>query len=325
MEPRLIPLNAVIAMYSNTKTSWPRPFFEAGYRLEGLELPIRLADDSKVTADAIGFRRETNSFQMHESKSGANVEVAQAQRYFRASPTYLVTALSVTIESQQPLSAQTTYACLRENEERILLGLSEAKVNVPVLSVGPNDVTAVGAPIDDPVLRDLFANPVVVPGAPPGVITVDADSPDEEFDRVVFPSLVAAMAQDRENISMVALAEEALPYYAIYPAPYRGRLRKKVASAARRAAEADSQHLEYRPPTNAEPDGLIRILATPEQADPRGRTQQYQAIQGRLGGGNRRARRAEIEGQGNLFAAADLEQELDSAKPVANDDRGEEI
>ena len=194
-----------------------------------------------------------------------------------------------------------------------------------MLSVGPNDVTAVGAPIDDPVLRSMFANPVQVPGPPPGVVTVDADSPGEEFDRVVVPSLVSALAQDRENISMMALAEDSLPYYAIYPAPYRLRLRRKVAAAARRAAEADSQHLEYRPPTNAEPDGLIRILSTPEQADPRGRTQQYQAIQNRLGGGKRRARRAEIEGQGNLFAAADLEQELDSAKPATNDDRGEEL
>lgn len=69
MEQRFVPLNAVIGMYSTTKTSWPRPFHDAGYRLQALEFPIRLDDVSSIVADAIGYNAE-NRFALHESKSG---------------------------------------------------------------------------------------------------------------------------------------------------------------------------------------------------------------------------------------------------------------
>jgi hypothetical protein len=324
MEARLIPLNAVIALHSPTATSWPRPFFEAGYRLEGLELPIKLEDDSKVTADVVGFKRRTNSFLLHEAKSGSNIEPEQANRYARVPENYLVTALSVTLDSPDPVSAQTVYACLRQNEERILLGLDQVELNAPLLSIGPQDVHVVGVPFADPDLNAAFAAPISVPSEPPGVITVDADSPDDAFDNVVFPSLVAAMSLERQNVTIASLAEESLPYFAVYPSPYKQRLKRKIGAAARRAAESDPQHLEYRPATQSEPDGVVRILATPEQADPRGRTQQYQAIQNRFDGGRRRKPRAEMVGQESLFPGGDLEQELDSARASDIEEREEE-
>ncbi len=80
MEQRLTPLNAVVALYSNTRTSWPRPFFDLGYRLEGLEFPVQLDDQDKVVPDVAGFNRETNRFLLHEAKSGNNVDEDQACR-----------------------------------------------------------------------------------------------------------------------------------------------------------------------------------------------------------------------------------------------------
>jgi hypothetical protein len=325
MEQRLVPLNAVLAMYANTTTSWPKPFSDLGYRLEALEFPVK-NDDRFISVDAVGFKGSENRFHLHEAKSGTSVPAEQAQRYADADPAYLVRSVGVTVGGGALPSAQSTYVCLKEHEERILWFLSEAKVELPVISIGEDTIEALGTAFADPELAEKFSEPISIPGPPPGIIVVDADSPDDDFDQVVAPSLVAAASRSEEVVSVAHLAEMSLTYYAIYPAVYQKRLRGKVADAAIRAASADPQHWEFRMFKGANESGSVRILATPEQADPRGRTQQYQAMRGRLQAGSRRRVRPEIPGQRQFFAEeSEVEQELERAGSSDSEDREEEL
>ncbi len=135
---------------------------------------------------------------------------------------------------------------------------------------------------------------------------------------------MSAAALGFESISISSLTERSISHYALYPGPYKRKLRRAVAGAARRAADADSVHWQFRGPTGIDDEGIVRILASPEQADPRGRTQQYQAIRSRLERGRRRRPRLEIPGQGSLFEDSDLENELDRATTVDLEEGGNE-
>jgi hypothetical protein len=325
MEQRFVPLNAVIGMYSTTTTSWPRPFYDAGYRLEALEFPIKFDGGGNIVADAIGYKAAENRFALHESKSGTAIRDGQARGYAAADPAYLVRSLSVTVGTGGGPTLQSNFVCLEEHSESILWQLEEARANFPVLLIGEHSITAAGAPFEDPALADVFAAPIPILQPPPGIVVVDTESSDADFDQMVYPSLVAAASMQEETVTVAKLAEDSLAHYAIYPAPYRKQLRNKVAAAAERAAAADSQHWAFRRVQGANEDGIIRILSTPEQADPRGRTQQYQAMSGRLQSGLRRRQRAEIPGQGSLFAArSDIEEELERAGSVEADGGEEE-
>jgi hypothetical protein len=308
MEDRFVPLNAIVAMHSHTKTSWPRPLFDVGYRMESLELPVNVSEDRRVTADVVAFKSKENRFLLHEAKSGANVEESQADRYKNPDMNWLTRATSVTLTEGIEPRCHTIYACLREHEERALIGLANVSAEFPVLSISNEDVHHVGGPFDDPELEEFFRSPVIVPGPPPGIIVVDADSGDEEIDRVVVPSMVSEMSNGSEMISVPALARLAIPYLDIYPTGYQNRLIRKVDQAAR------------RPPNSTRSHGIVKIKLNPEELDLRGRTQSYQAMASRFQ--PRRSRIRVSEDQGQLFGDADLERELSQAKE--SDDEGGE-
>lgn len=324
MERRLIPLNAVIGLYSETTTSWPRPFADAGYRLEAIEFPIEVDGEGRVVADAIGFKTAESRFALHEAKSGTSVDASQARRYSLADPAFLVRTLSVTITSADVPRAQGNYVCMREHEDRVLWQLREAGVELPVLSLGASDITAVGAEFDDPALRAAFGSPIPVTTLPPALVTVDADSSDDDFDQIVFPSLIAAASMRIEQMSVERLTEESIPPYPLFPGAYKRRLRVRVAESAQRAAEADPARWQYQR-RGAGDEGLVRVLVTPEDADPRGRTQQYQSMRTRLQSRGRRRTRPEIPGQASFFVDdAQLERELDETRSVDEDAREED-
>jgi hypothetical protein len=317
MEERFIPVNAVIAMYSTVQTSWPRPFYDVGYLLEALELPVVVGDDARVPADLVGFRPSNNRFLLHEAKSGANVDEDQAARYQLADPLWLVRATKVNLTADEDPSCQTVYVCLRSHEDRILLGLRKAECAFPLVSVGDSDVRAVGASFDDDDLAARFENLIPLPGPPPGIIVVDIESADEDFDEIVFPTLVAEMSLRTDDVSVITLAERSIPYLNIYPEGVRRRLIKRVEAAAQRAAQADEQHFEFRAATMTRPYAIIKLSGNPEDLDPRGRTQRYQAIASRF---QTRPRPRVAAIQEALFDDLDLERELS----LADEDEREE-
>ena len=97
---------------------------------------------------------------------------------------------------------------------------------------------------------------------------------------------------------------------------------KAVARAAQRLCDVSPDSFDYRPPTQSREYAVVKVLDSPESADPRGRTQRYQAIAARMRG------LPPDEGgeavQGALFDEVDLTAELNKADTGEPDDDGEE-
>lgn len=271
-----MPLNALVAMCT-VGDVYPAPFATAGYHLAGVEVPVP-SGDGKVVVDAVLFRVDRNFILAGEGKAGANVEIDQAQRYRDLEADSVVLASSVTIHQPGDRRIQTVYVCLADHVERVLLGLGEAGLACPVLAVSGERIEHHGAPFDDQELAEAFAEPIPVPGLPPRLIPVDDQSPDDAFDALVMPALVATLSHARDHVSVPALAEQALTHLPLFGKAARNRLIAKVDGAARRAADRDPATFEYLPRTATRDHGVVRFVRSPEDAARQGRTQVYQAI-----------------------------------------------
>lgn len=320
MEARLIPTNAFIALASPRATSWPNTLFAIGYVLEGVEIPAT-ASGGRVVIDCVAFDASSNRFLLGESKAGNNIEPEQARRYRHVDPRDLIRLIGVTITTSGDQRADPIYICLVGSADRILLGLERAECDYPVLAVGDTEISLLGATPSDPALADAFATPVSVDGPPPGVILVDGESPDSEYDSLVAAALVAEAARGGELISCPDLAARSIPYLHLFGGGVRNTLLKAVARAAQRLCETAPETFDYRPATQSRDYAVVRVLDSPERADPRGRTQRYQAIKARMRG------LPPDEGgdaiQGALFDEVDLAAELDKADTGEPDDDGE--
>jgi hypothetical protein len=218
--------------------------------------------------------------------------------------------LSVTLTQATTVGSQVLYVVLAEHTDRVLLGLSRAGVSYPVLAIADGSVTRVGGEIEHAALAERFSSPLEVPGPPPGIITIDAESSDEDFDRVVRPSLIALLASQGPAMSVPALAESAIPHLSLYPKGYRNRLVRLVDAAARRAVAAAPDTFAYSGPSGVSSSAIIRVVESPEDLDPRGRTQRYQALTARFTAPARRRPSPVGPGQLSLFDDASFENEL---------------
>jgi len=318
LEPRLIPVNAVIALCTPGDV-YPATLAAAGYRVTGVEVPSP-AGEGTVVIDAVLFNAVHNDVLAAEAKSGANVDEAQAKKYGALAADDVVRASSINVVEKGPRSLQPVYVCLAEHVERVLRGLGKAEVAFPVLAVGIDQVTHHGAAFGDSTLDLAFHEPVSVPGFPPRFIPVDPESSDEEFDRTVMPALVRMLSREREQISGAALAEEGIQHLVLYGKRARNQIISKVEAAARRAAERDPATFEYNGRT-ANRDAIVRFVRAPEATARQGRTQVYQAIARAAG---KPVRRSTSSDQMALFD--ELIDELDEAGDADGDgaDDGEE-
>ena len=308
MEQRFVPLNALIAFCYPSKIGWPRPFFDAGFVLQSLEFPAD-SSEGRVVIDAVTWSRSDAHFVLCESKSGANLDEAQARKYGNVQTNTLVQMLGVTVSGGSLPGSQALYITTEENVGRIELGLTAAGVSYPILAIGPDSITRHGQEITNGALAEQFASPLSIPGPPPGIITIDLESSNEEFDQIVQPCLVALLASHGHAVSIPTLAEEAIPSLPLYPNGYRNRLIRKIEDAARRAADAASENFIFVPRSGLSDSASIRIVESPENLDPRGRTQSYQRLATRFAPVSRR-RIVVASNQPTLFDDASYRQEL---------------
>ena len=151
-------------------------------------------------------------------------------------------------------------------------------------------------------------------GPVPRIIEFDQDTPVEAFESAVRAQLVAALAHRLPHISVRCIAEAAAPYLALYGHKARGRIIKRVGEAARKLATVDNASFAYQPPQPSDQDGgVVHLLKTPEDNDPRGRTQGYQALM--RGGRARRGKAAHVDPD-----QLDLLRELAQADDEGGDD-----
>jgi hypothetical protein len=317
VDARLIPVNAFIALASPRATSWPNTLFEIGYRLEGLEVPATAAG-GRVVIDCLAFDPTSNRFLLGEGKSGNNIEPEQAERYGRVDPADLVRLIGVTLTTPGDLVANPIYVCLSGATERILVGLRDAKCPYPLLSIGEDEISLHGEPASDPAVSEAFSSPIGVDGPPPGLVVVDDQSSDEDYDRIVASALVAELSRGSAWVSCPDLAARAIPYLHLFGTRHRILLVKAVSRAVQRLCDATPDNFRYRGATQTRDYSVVELLDSPERSDPRGRTQRYQAIKSRLTG----APSPDAAGheQVSLFDEIDLASELDKADTGVPDD-----
>ncbi len=303
-----MPVNTLIALCT-PGDRYPSPLADAGYCVSGIEVPVGVPA-GRVVIDAVLFRADRNIILAGEVKSGANVDEKQARRYGQLKSDDVVVATSITIRETGERQVQPVYVCLTEHVDRVLQGLGAAGLSCPVLTVGENRIEHRGAAFIDGDVEAAFKHPLAVPGAPPRIIPVDCDSPDEAFDTLVLAALVAALSRRQSYVNLTSLAEQALPHLVIFGKAARNRLIAKIDSAARRAAQRDPSTFEYLSRTAMREYPVVRFIRSPEEAARQGRTQVYQSI-ARAAGKVARRRRTPSPDQMALFD--DLIEELQQA------------
>jgi hypothetical protein len=125
------------------------------------------------------------------------------------------------------------------------------------------------------------------------------------------------MTQGNEHIGITELTARAIPHLHLFGAGHRSRLVQQVERAAQRICNSSPDNFQFRSRTATRNYSVIKVVDSPERADPRGRTQRYQAIKARLIG---TTPRPEDSRQGSLFDEIDLAAELEKVDTENLDD-----
>ncbi|TDV52455.1 hypothetical protein [Actinophytocola oryzae] len=278
MEDRLLPINGLLGLVLPYGIDKPL-LKESGYELAGLEVPVTTAT-GKVVIDVLLFNRDRSLLLACEAKSGANVEAPQAAKYRLLDAQGIVLAGNITLSSPIQPSVVAVYACLCQHIDRIRLGLNEVNLHSPIVGVCHEHITFdLSDQVPEPVLRTFPVRSLPLNGPPPSLIQFDHESSVADVTPAVRAQLVKALAVPKQQVTVRWLAEEAAPYLAFYARTAQQRLVRTVGEAARQIAQSDTATFEYHPPPPNDPNcGFVRFLRTPEDNDPRGRTQAYQAL-----------------------------------------------
>jgi hypothetical protein len=276
VEDRLLPVNGLLGLV--TRHDFNEPLLaNGGFELAGLEVPVTVGA-GKVVIDVLLFHPERSILLACEAKSGSNIETSQARRYEALDASDVVLAANITLSKPVQPSVVPIYACLCDNIARIRQGLRVAELSFPIIGVCREHISF-DLPEDahDTLRRALPARSLRLDGPPVHVIEFDQDSPVSALLPAVRAQLVTALASKRERVSTPWLAEQTARYLAFYARAARQKLVRTIGEAARLIAESDAATFEYHGPT-ANDAGYVRLLKTPEDNDPRGRTQAYQAL-----------------------------------------------
>jgi hypothetical protein len=273
-----------------------------------------------VTLDGVAHAPATNELLIVECKSGANIEEDQARKLAVLEPESVVRSAAITLSVEAKPTVEVFYLCLEGHTNRVVLGLSKVGWTGPVLELCLGYLRLVQGSMQASSLQGRFDDEIELTGPPPGFVTVDSESPNEAFDTLVLTALIGCQAQRLDMISARALTERAIPHLAIFGKAAKGLLERKVSQAAGRIAEQYRDNYVFQPSSERR-EAAVRILKTPEDADPRGRTQGYQALARRRGEPRRRLK-PEIPGQTQFESVLEELEAADNTDEEGGDDVG---
>jgi hypothetical protein len=303
VDERLIPINGLIALLRGEGV-WPGLLRDRGFQRHQLELPVStpLGD---IRADALIYRCEPDLIVLCESKSGRNVEEAQARKYVAVDSSWLrrTGGIPPALRNVDDVNVRTLFVGCEEHRADLEAGLHQLGVDSPLLTVGSERVRLSGSSgilgMDD---FDVHHEG----GLPPGRIPVDHQSSEQDLLEALLPQVVAAQARNDDIVSVESLAERVLPEWPVLAHGARGAFVARIADVLRRLAAGEMRG-QFRYEGLAEPHtrGRIVIEASPATRDPRGRTQAWQAQRRRAGVALQRRLEREIAGQLSLDELAD--------------------
>lgn len=313
MERRLLPVNAVLDLALPDGLN-PAPLSSAGWQVAGLEIPV-VTSAGTVVCDVVLFNAATGHLLIVEAKSGANIDPDQARKLNTIDPQSLIDAGGITVPKPVPLEYEPLFVCLSQNASRIAMGLDAINLAAPILAVDEQEARLVEVGAASPALVEALSEPIRWKHPVAAIIRFDHQSPDGAFDKPVRAELVAEMARGRAAITIRALTEQVTPHFAVYGRRAQGQLIRKVRSAARRAATADPDRLQFQGATS-NTEARVVIRRSPEEFDRRGRTQGYQAVFSERG---RRRPQPEAREQPDLFSILDDAERASSDEVYEND------
>lgn len=281
MEPRLLPVNGFVALALPSSDARVRPLLrEQGFRLAALELPLNVPvgpSAGTVVADAVAWNDQSGTLLVAEAKSGRNVDLTQAGKYSHLAAEVVLRATKVDITRDVEPRVVIAYCVLAQDLDRIRAQLRTVLPSAVILSFDQSDdSTDIG--LDDPHGFLGGHTRVAWPTTIPPLIRLDHESPLPRYLPQVRSALVAAQSRGEQILTVTALAEQVVPYFAFFTNGPQSRIVSKVEAAAREVAldKPDDYRLRTRSGTNKTP--AVEILRTPESHDRRGRTQAYQAL-----------------------------------------------
>lgn len=223
-----------------------------------------------------------------EVKSGANADEDQARKYGSVTAEEVLRLATVHGARPDRTKIEPMYVVLKENRDRIRIGLKNAGLSCPVLTVDSSE-----AELSCEAKHHLSTFQAPLPSPPPAVIPVDAESPAERYLELSIAQIVARAASGATSVSLDAILEAVNPYWAMTHDAVRGAIKTKAKDALKRAFEKEFKD-NFALESTSSGHAIIRVLRTPADYDPRGRSQGWQAMQKKAEHALRRKPRAKV-------------------------------
>jgi hypothetical protein len=294
MDPRLIPLNGLIALVRGDGL-WPPGLGDQGLRVHLFEAPV-YTDEGNVTADAILYRPDPPLLVLAECKGGRNIDAPQARRYLVAGRTGVFAAGSLPPELRNRDDASIVAMFVGNDAHRDALEKSmiQHEIKAPLLTLGPDRARLTHVePASGLETFDIGHQA----GLPPARFPIDQHSPTEEIQELTVPILVAAQARQEEFVDVEAICREILPEWSVLGKEAQRAFHSRVEGGVSRLVGGElGAQFSYEPGTKAS-HARIRIVESPAASDPRGTPQSWQAQRRRAAKALGRKRQPQIEGQ----------------------------
>lgn len=295
MDPRLIPLNGVLALLAQGQApGWPNDLAMQGFRLHLLEGDVQSTPQT-VRADVIAYRRNPDLVLLCECKSGRNVSAAQARGYVNAEFDGLVRrgTQPQELRDSESVAVQAVFVGLRENGDALAESLQREQIEAPLLLVGNDGATLAGSQQDG---LDDFDNRSVEWGHPPGRVVVDHESPVEELVELLVQQVHVAFSRRAEVLDLGQVASQIHPYWEQVSRVAQQAFVDRLKLAAQSLAGGEMRDdIAYESSTTISP--RLVLIGRPADADPRGAPQAWRGHARRAADTLGRTREPEIEGQ----------------------------
>jgi len=273
MDPRLRPLNAVLALV-NEDGAWFHDLADQGFQLYAIELKVQ-SSAGLVVADAVVFRQDPELVLLCEGKSGRSLNEPQARRYVAADAAALRRGGSLPVSLSPAADVCPLFVVTNDARADVEAALQDFEIEAPVLSIDRGFVRLDGpCPAGlEPFLRRTESGPK---RWPPARVRVDHQSPLEELAELLAQQIAAAQANRQPVLD---LAEAASRIYRRWPALSQSGRRdflRRLADCARHLARGSLRGtIRVEPSSNNMPPRIM-ITRTPANLDPRGMPQAWQ-------------------------------------------------
>jgi hypothetical protein len=273
MDPRLVPLNAVLALVSGD-AAWFQDLAAQGFRLHAIELKVQ-SSAGLVVADAVIYRENPELVLLCEGKSGRNMEQLQAERYAAADAAALRRGGALPVGLTNEAAVCPVFVVMNEVRAEVEAALQGLNITAPVLSIDRGFARLDGPCPNglEPFLREVPAGPK---RWPPARIRVDHQSPLEELVELLAQQIVAAQAQ---RLPVLDLAEAGSRIYRVWPALSQSGRRdfvRRLRECAWHLAKGSMKDVIRVDPGSNNVAPKIIIERTPADLDTRGTPQAWQ-------------------------------------------------